>query len=128
MKKDFDGWNAKKSDLNNIQNVPFFREREIWFCHIGLNISSEEDGSGKDFLRPVLIMKKTSKTAFIGIPLTRTPRFGKFYFPINDDHGASSIILSQIRAMDARRLLYRSRIMPEDLFCALRQFVLCFLK
>jgi mRNA interferase MazF len=96
MEKDFDSWNAKKSDLNNRQDIPFFHEREIWFCHVGVNIGVEVDGVGINFLRPVVIIKKINNTAFIAIPLTRTPRQGKFYFPMTDDPGDSFAVLSQV--------------------------------
>ncbi len=44
MKKDFGNWHNKKDKLENIEKRPFFKEREIWFCYLGLNIGDEEDG------------------------------------------------------------------------------------
>jgi len=121
MEKDFDGWNAKKIILNDRQKIPFFHEREIWFCYMGINIGSETDGSGKKFLRPMVIIKKTHKTAFIAIPLTRTPRCGRTYFQMKDDPGNSFAMLSQVRAIDARRLFYRSRVVADNIFKELQQ-------
>jgi len=43
---------------------PFFHGREIWFCAIGANIRFEQDGSGTEFLRPVVIIKKFNKEVF----------------------------------------------------------------
>ena len=44
MKKDFDRWNEQKSKLNDLDSVFLFKEREIWFCYLGLNIGHEQDG------------------------------------------------------------------------------------
>jgi mRNA interferase MazF len=120
MQKDFDRWNGEKSRLNALPSVFLFKEREIWFCHLGLNIGHEQDGDVNKFLRPVAILKKISDEMFFGVPLTRTPRFGKEYFTIINDHGVGFAMLSQGRALDARRLKYYSAIIPEDEFESLK--------
>lgn len=58
MAKDFDGWNTKKKLAHAINKRPFFHEREIWYCALGVNVGFEQDGKGKDFLRPVIGIKK----------------------------------------------------------------------
>jgi mRNA interferase MazF len=55
MKKDFKKWHDKKSRINKIEPRPFFHEREIWYCALGVNVGFEQDGSGQDFIRPVII-------------------------------------------------------------------------
>ena len=120
MQKDFDRWNAKKAKLNDAIPVFSFKEREIWFCRLGLNVGHEQDGDAKTFLRPVIILKKISNETFFGIPLTRTPRFGKEYFTVIDGHGTSFAMLSQGRMLDVRRLDYRSRAMTENEFESLK--------
>jgi hypothetical protein len=120
MKKDFPRWNEKKAELNNATTTRFFREREIWFCYLGLNIGYEEDGDAKTLLRPVIILKKLSNKTLFAIPLTRTQRFGKEYFTVIDSHGVSFAMLSQGRTLDGRRLKYNSRTMPEDEFESLK--------
>ena len=42
MKKDFKKWHSKKSKVDEIEKLPFFHEREIWFCHLGVNIGKEK--------------------------------------------------------------------------------------
>ena len=90
MQKDFDRWNGQKAELNNAASILSFKEREIWFCHLGLNIGHEQDGDAETFLRPALILKKFPNETFFAIPLTRTPRFGKEYLVLssstNPDH------------------------------------------
>ena len=119
MGKDFVKWHALKTRLDNFLNPPFFTKREIWFCHLGLNIGSEEDGAGKQFLRPIIIFKKLTRSSLLAIPLTRTERVGTAHFRIIDNHGVSFALFAQMRAIDAKRLSYRSRIIPKKTFIEL---------
>jgi hypothetical protein len=120
MEKDFDRWNIQKTFLNNNFNVPFYKERDVWFCYLGMNIGCEEDGDISAFLRPIIVIKKFKNGTFFCVPLTHTPRFGKHYFTIIDGHGTSFAMLAQGRILDGRRLYYRSRIMPENDFESLK--------
>lgn len=107
MKKDFQNWHNRKSKIDDIEKRPFFHEKEIWFCYLGANVGFEEDGTGKDFLRPVIIFRKFSKEIFWGIPLTKKEKDTKYYFTFSfSERGNNTAILSQIRLIDARRLSY----------------------
>ena len=70
MPKDFDGWNTNKKHLDKIDQPVFFREREIWWCSIGINVGHEQDGRGSDYRRPVLVLRKFNRWLFIGVPLS----------------------------------------------------------
>ena len=106
-KKDFDKWNNLKKITDNIENKKTFHEREIWFIRIGENIGFEQNGKGKEFLRPVIIYKKFSKNVFLGIPLTKAEKEGKFYSVFTFKRKYSNAILSQIRLFDSKRLKYK---------------------
>lgn len=56
-----------------------FKQRDTFNVKLGHNIGFEQNGKGKDFVRPVLIYKKLTKDMFIGIPLTTTVRSGDFF-------------------------------------------------
>ena len=43
--KNFDTWNIKKKHVNRGESR-LYTEREIWWCSLGVNIGSEQDGSG----------------------------------------------------------------------------------
>ena len=106
-KKDFKKWHGKKSSIDVIEKRPFFHEREIWFCYLGANIGYEQDGSGEDFLRPVLILRKFNNEIFWGVPLTKSKkkRSSPFYYCFSFLDGLeSAAVLSQMRLIDARRL------------------------
>jgi len=110
MEKDYKKWHQKKEVINKVEQRPFFHEREIWFCYLGVNVGFEQDGSAKDFLRPILIIRKFNNDIFWGIPLTKSnkkisKRVEKYYYQFSFVPGITSVaILSQIRLIDARRL------------------------
>jgi mRNA interferase MazF len=110
MQKDFQKWHDRKSRIDNIEKRPFFHIREIWHCHLGVNVGFEQDGVGGDFLRPVIILRKFNNEIFWGIPLTRgkmkiNANAKKYYYEFSFIPDVKSVaILSQIRLIDARRL------------------------
>ena len=62
MKKDFDKWNENKKSVNNSSKNKLYRSREIWWCTLGVNIGFEQDGTGDNYERPVLVFRvKQSK-------------------------------------------------------------------
>ncbi len=129
MQKDFKKWHGKKEILDKGATRPFFHEREIWFCYLGTNIGFEQDGSGDEFLRPVLILKKFNNAVLWVIPLTKKGKKNhKYYFAFSFKSGEkSSAILSQIRLIDAKRLKYKIGDMPENDFDLLKAKIRQFL-
>ena len=45
--KFFDNWFKVKPKLEEKNRVPYFKEREIWWTHVGVNIGFEQDGHGE---------------------------------------------------------------------------------
>jgi len=112
MKKDFQSWHREKSGIHEDKIRPFFHEREIWFASLGANIGFEEDGKGREFLRPILVLRKFNNESLWGIPITKKIKTGKYYFVFNlEDRGQNNLILSQLRIMDAKRLKYKIGIL-----------------
>lgn len=106
-KKDFDRWNIQKKITDNTENKNTFHEREIWFIKVGENVGFEQNGKGEEFLRPVIVYKKFSKNVFLGIPLTKAIKEGRFYSSFDFQGKKSNAILSQIRLFDSKRLKYK---------------------
>ena|SRR5918992_367202 len=84
----------------------FFHEREIWWCALGANVGNEQDGKGALFTRPVLILKKFSKTTFWAVPLTTKKKYGNYFYSLSSRVGGrrTTAVLHQLRLIDARRL------------------------
>lgn len=122
MNKNYRDWHNKKTGINDITVRPGFHEREIWFCHLGSNIGFEQDGTGEDFLRPILILRKFNNEIFWGIPLTNTKKDTEHYYPFSFKEGkTSTAILSQIRLIDAKRLSYKIGDISETDFGLLKE-------
>ena len=104
----FDTWNNQKKQLHAIEKTIGFSVFEIVFIRIGSNVGYEQDGKGKDFLRPVLVYKKFNNRVFLGIPLTSVENNDKFHFGFEYKKGIKSFaILSQIRLFDIKRAKYK---------------------
>lgn len=116
MEKDFTEWHILKTQLQKMEEYPFFHEREMWLCSMGLNLGHEEDGKGHRFLRPVVVFKKFNASLFWGIPLGSTPRIGSYYYQFSFKGKVETALLLQMRTFDRRRLLRRMGIMEEGKF------------
>lgn len=116
--KDFDRWNGMKKSLDNSQvSDVYFYEREVWWVHLGTNVGYEQDGTGEDFDRPVVILKKYNPRVFLVVPLSTTKKQGTYYFHVGEVEGKhATAILSQIRLLDAKRLINRAGILSEKTF------------
>lgn len=108
MIKDFSAWSEKCSKIEGkIANI-YFREGEIWWTSLGLNIGYEIDGKGDDFARPVLVLKKHNQFTFIGLPLSTINKSSRYLVPIGSINGKEAVAnLSQIRNLDSKRLIKR---------------------
>ncbi|MCX6731865.1 MAG: type II toxin-antitoxin system PemK/MazF family toxin [Candidatus Parcubacteria bacterium] len=123
MEKNFWSWHDKKEKIHNDKKRPFFHEREVWFCALGLNIGFEQDGNGEEFLRPVIIIKKFNNEVFLGLPFTKTIKTGKYYYQISFGaiNNSATVILSQIRLIDAKRLHYKIGDANEKQFAEIKK-------
>jgi mRNA interferase MazF len=114
--KDFAAWNQVKQRIDGLSGVPGFNAREIWWCSIGTNIGSEICGKGDKFSRPILILKRTSPTMFIGIPATSKQKIRWDYHPVTIKGQLSYLQLSGVRSLDARRLVSKIEKLSEHVF------------
>lgn len=111
--KDYSKWHEVKTVIENHHLSKYFREREVWWCALGLNVGSEQDGKNKQFSRPVLIIKKFNQDMFWGIPLTSHFKEDRFHFQITigkNSHSKdgwskpSCLVLSQLKLYSSKRL------------------------
>ncbi len=119
--KNFTKWFDLKSNLNFKEYIPetseiYFREREIWFASIGLNIGIEEDGKNGLFERPVLILKKFNQKMLLIIPLTTQVKEFKYQAQYKLNGIIYGAKLSQIKLIDSKRLLRKVEILDGEQF------------
>lgn len=102
--KDFDSWNEIKKKVHNRERSVFCNTREIWWCSLGVNIGSEEDGKNDLFERPVVILKVFNKDIVRVAPLTSKEKDDKYHKQISYENRSGSVILSQIKTISTKRL------------------------
>lgn len=123
MAKDFDRWNEIKKRTDG-EEPRLYTVREIWWCRLGVNVGSEQDGSGTSFLRPVVIVRAFGANTCLVVPLTASERKHRLRVPVGKvkDKNASALI-SQLRVIDTRRLVEKIGFLGKDEFADIRKAV-----
>jgi mRNA interferase MazF len=103
--KDFDGWNTKAKILDSKIFDDFFYAREIWWCALGVNIGSEQDGKNESFERPVLILKRISNELCLIVPFTSKIINNDYRITTSSTGMEAQVILSHVRSISTKRLL-----------------------
>ena len=121
--KDFDDWNKKKIKIDANQDFNHPKEKEIWWCSIGMNVGSEVFGKGHDYTRPVLVINAEGSESFIGIPLTSNIKNKKYSCIIKTDDGVlHTALLYQIRSFDKRRLTERKYVLSNEEYVKIEEY------
>lgn len=121
-KKNFQDWHKLKEKLDARKKRLFCNEREIWFCSLGINIGYEQDGKHNFFERPVIIFKMFNKEMFWGIPLTTKDKISKHHFSFIHKKRKQSIIISQLKLFDTKRLLRKMGYLSKKDFIKLKKY------
>jgi len=127
---DFDNWNELKKKIDVEKNEPdrFPKESEVWMSSLGKNIGFEQNGSGDNFSRPILIIKKFNNQMFWVIPLSTKQKGFDFYFNYTDSNNQKvSAILAQMKLLSVKRLKRKLYDVPNKLFDEMKQKIKLFL-
>ena len=124
--KDFDAWNEKKKALNEAEPPPIFKERDIWWCSLGINVGSEEDGKHENFERPAVIFRIFDDSTLWVIPLTTKswPKESRIHYTFTCNGMTRAVKINQLRTISSKRLLRYSDQMPYDDFQSVRKYVI----
>jgi mRNA-degrading endonuclease toxin of MazEF toxin-antitoxin module len=124
-KKNFDAWNKYAKSLEEAEHTGLFHERDIWWCALGTNIGSEDDGKNSQFERPVLIFRKFGgETSWI-IPISsqKCRRDSRIQYPISVQGMSRTARLHQLRLISNKRMLrYVDSVSIED-FTKIRRMI-----
>lgn len=124
MEKDFDRWNDQKKKTHFKTARLYYHTREIWWCELGINIGSEQDGSGSEFRRPVIILASFGQRTCLVIPLTTSTKEHPLRPAIGIVDGKQAhALLSQIRVIDIRRLVSKIGYLDKHAFENIRKSV-----
>lgn len=116
MKKEFNRWNDLKKALQE-EKGRLYSVREIWWCKLGVNIGSEQDGKGENFLRPCIIVRSFGSDTCLVVPLTTSDKLHYLRFPLGQISGkAASANLSQFRLIDTKRLVEKIGFLENGIY------------
>lgn len=122
MTKDFSQWNTLKKNFHTVGKSKFYHAREIWWCALGVNVGSEQDGSGDEYRRPVLVLKGLGSDTCLVVPLTTSLRTHSFRIPICLVQGKEAhALLSQLRVVDTKRFVRKIGFLNKDSFEVIRK-------
>lgn len=102
--KSYLNWLYHKVNISEKEYVSQIKEGEVYWCAIGENIGSEENGKGSDFCRPVLVFKKFNNQIFWGLPMSTKNKESKYYVKVTLKNIIQSVMISQLRILDTKRL------------------------
>jgi len=122
--KNFTEWNQKKIKIHERRKTPFCHERELWWCALGVNIGFEQDGTGKEYYRPILVLKSFSVETCLVIPLTTSTHTHPLRMLVGEVNGKiARALLSQIRVIDTKRLIRKIGYIDKVIFKGIRKAV-----
>ena len=119
-------WFRLKLVLWNKKSRVVFKQRELWWCSLGVNLGEEMFGKGGKFTRPVLIFRKLTGNSFMGLPLTSQRKDGSWYVEITQRGRKSWVMLNQARILDKKRLTNRIGTLDDKDFQRVKQSFLEF--
>ena len=128
--QDFDSWNElkKKIDIDIEEPNKFPKEGEVWMSNLGKNIGFEQNGSGDNFSRPILIVKKFNNHMFWAIPLSTKQKKYDFYFNFTDPAGQKvSAVLAQLKLASIKRFTRKLYVIEPTLLDLIKQKLVTFL-
>lgn len=111
--QDFDDWHIVKKRLHWQARMPIFKEREVWWAAVGVNIGVETYGKGRLKTRPVIVVRKVSRHGGIIIPLTTRPQTRDMYHHLDWGDGSRWAMMHETRALSVYRLQRRIVTLPE---------------
>lgn len=120
-------WTKVKIRIHISEKFLFFREREIWWASLGINIGYEQDGKNDKFERPVVILKKFNKDVLWIVPTTTKEKTGQYYYEFTFKNRKMRVILTQLRLISSKRLLRKIGMFPDDDFQNIKEIIKSFL-
>ncbi len=109
-------WCILKIALWDKQGKVFFKQGDIWWCSVGMNLGEEIYGKGLKFTRPVLVFKKFTSNSFLGLPMTTQEKCGSWYVEITIHGKKNWTMLNQARILDKKRLTNRIGMLDDNDF------------
>jgi mRNA-degrading endonuclease toxin of MazEF toxin-antitoxin module len=116
MTKKFDEWNEQKKKVESKLKPQYIHDGEVWMSYVGVNIGTESDGVGLEFMRPVVILKRVRFQQIWVVPLStqNNEDYILLNFAYKGKINYANIL--QLKTLDTARLGYNmGKASEEDL-------------
>jgi mRNA interferase MazF len=131
--REFVKWIKVKVRIHTNENSLSFKQRDIWWANIGLNVGFEQNGKNDEFERPVLVLRKFGQNIFWAIPMTSKENDNKYRMKIRykeyyknivgdllEEEKEGNLILNQLRTISNKRLIRKMGVISEVNFDIVR--------
>lgn len=112
--KRFDEWNILKQEINLRGAHINIRSGDIRWIMFGVNVGSEIDGKGNQFVRPGLVLSVMNRDLALVIPLTSKVKKYPGYLQVEFGNRINYLCLLQIKAVSHSRILRRIAHIPTN--------------
>lgn len=103
-RKDFVGWAKVAEEVEKRERPKYVKVGGIYWCNLGINIGSCEDGKGNNYTRPVLVLAKMNATQALIVPITSKQKVGANYREICVSAKIEYLLFDQLRMVDTKCL------------------------
>ena len=114
--KNFNDWNEKKKIVDARKKPQFIHDGEVWMAYLGLNVGTEADGVGTEYMRPIMILKRVRFEQVWSVPFSTQENkdYVKLEYKYKEKVNYANIL--QLKTIDTGRLAYRmGKISDDDL-------------
>jgi mRNA-degrading endonuclease toxin of MazEF toxin-antitoxin module len=121
LEQDHDWWSQIKQRISLRDADVLFKQGEIWWWSLGLNLGKEIYGKSMKFTRPVLVFRKFTHDSFMGLPLTTQEKVGTWYVETSLQGVKRWAMLNQARSLDSKRLTKRIGELDDKQFAEVKR-------
>jgi mRNA interferase MazF len=96
----------------------------VWWCKLGINIGFEQDGTGAEHSRSILVLKAFSAFVCLIVPLSTSTKKNRYYVGVGSVDGKEArAIISQVRLVGTRRLENKICVLDKATFGVIKKAV-----
>lgn len=124
--KNYEKWNVLKQKINARLYRNTLRVGEVRWINFGVNVGSEIDGKGEQFLRPGLILHTFNDDLALVVPLTSKVKKLPGYLPFFVRNRDNALCIHQLKVISQNRILHRLERISDSRLASVRRSVVSF--
>lgn len=124
----FLAWAKIAKEVEKRDRPEMLKAGVVYWCNYSVNIGSELVGKGEGFSRPILVLALLNERLALVVPLTSQPRVGANYIEVMINGRLEYLVLTQMRAMDSRRVTRFIDELDMETFNGIKKYLLRWMK